>query len=68
MLYRDPQHVLAVYQNTILTYSGDAPNPEYLDGWARTVEQLSTRFPTGLLVMTIARSLRGQLRGSAATG
>ena len=51
--YRDPQHVLAVYQNTILTYSGDAPNPEYLDAWARTVEQLSTRFPAGLLVMTI---------------
>lgn len=52
-VYRDPQHVIAVYQNTILTYSGDAPNPQYLDSWTRTVEQVAARFPTELLALTI---------------
>ena len=52
-VYRDAQHVIAVYQDTILTYSGGAPNPEYLDGWARTVEQVAVGFPTGILAVTI---------------
>lgn len=53
VLYRDPQHVLAVYQDTLLTFSADAPNPEYLTAWTRAVEQVSVRFPTGLLIGTI---------------
>jgi hypothetical protein len=52
-VYRDAQHVIAVYQDTILTYSGGAPTSEYLDGWARTVEQVAVRFPTGILAVTI---------------
>ena len=45
--------MIGVCQNTVLTYSVDAPNPEYLGGWMSTVERVATQFPTGLLVITI---------------
>lgn len=52
-VYRDAQHVIAVYENTILTYSSDGPNPRYLEAWTRAVEQVLQRFHSGLLAITI---------------
>jgi hypothetical protein len=52
-VYQDAQHVICVCQNTVLTYSGDAPNPRYLDAWARTVQLVAEQYPTGVLVITL---------------
>lgn len=52
-VYRDPHHVLSVWENTLLTYSSEAPNPAYLKAWTQTVELVAQQFPKGLLVMTL---------------
>ena len=50
-VYRDPQHVVCVCENAVLTYSSDAPNPRYLAAWTQTVQLVLQQF--GLLVLTI---------------
>ena len=52
-LYRDAEHVIAVHANAILVYSSNAPNPRFLEAWARTVDELVERGDTPLLVLTI---------------
>jgi hypothetical protein len=51
--YRDADHVIAVHENTVLTFSSDAPNPHYLEAWTRAVALVAERFPAGLLALTI---------------
>ena len=55
-VYQDARHVIAVCENTVVTYSDDAPNPRFLDAWTRTVEEVAGQFPTGLQAMTIIDS------------
>jgi hypothetical protein len=52
-VYGDAQHVIAVCENTILTYSSDGPNARFLEAWTRTVELVVHQFPAGLLALTI---------------
>jgi hypothetical protein len=52
-IYQDGQHVIAVYENTVLTYSAEAPNPDFLEAWTRTVEQVIEQLQAGLLAVTI---------------
>jgi len=55
-VYQDEKHVIAVCENTVFTYSDDAPNPHFLDAWTRTVEQVAAQFQDGLYAMTIIDS------------
>ena len=55
-LYRDGQHIIAVCENAVLTYSSDAPNPRFLESWTRTVELLVDQFRAGVLAITIIDS------------
>lgn len=52
-IYHDGQHVIAVHENTVLTYSSEAPNPGFLQAWTRTVEQVIEQLQAGLLAVTI---------------
>ena len=52
-VYQDAHHVISVYENTVLTYSIDAPNPIFLDAWARTVALVVDQRQAGLMNMTI---------------
>ena len=52
-VYRDADHVIFVYETAVLTYSSTAPNPRYLEAWARTVERVSEQFQGGLLALTV---------------
>lgn len=52
-VYRDAQHVICVCENSVLTYSVDAPNPHYLKAWAQTVELVLGQFQGGLFVLTV---------------
>ena len=56
-VYRDAQHVMAVCENAVLTYSSDAPNPHYLEAWAQTMQLVAEQYPEGLLVMTLINPL-----------
>jgi hypothetical protein len=52
-VYQDAVHVISVCENTILTYSSDAPNTRYLVAWARTVESVAEQYPDGILAITL---------------
>jgi len=55
-VYQDEKHLIAAYENTVLTYSDDAPNPRFLHAWTHTVEQAAERFADGLYAVTIIDS------------
>jgi len=52
-VYRDAQHVIALHENAVFTYSVDAPNPRFLDAWTRTVELVVGQFRSGVMATTI---------------
>ena len=51
--YRDKEHVISVYETAVLSYSSNAPNPRYLEAWARIVERVAEEFQGGLLALII---------------
>jgi len=52
-IYQDAMHVISVCENTVLTYSSDAPNPRFLAAWAEAVQLVADRYSDGLLAMTL---------------
>lgn len=52
-VYQDAQHVISVFENTVLTYSNDGPNERYLEAWTHAVERVASRFPAELLGLTL---------------
>jgi len=53
LIYQDAMHVISVCENTVLTYSSDAPNPRFLEVWAETVQLVADQCSDGLLAMTL---------------
>jgi hypothetical protein len=51
--YQDGEHVISVYENVVLTYSSEAPNPSFLEAWTRAVDLVAAQFSDGLLALTI---------------
>lgn len=52
-VYRDAQHVIAVCENAVVTYSIDAPNARYLEAWTDTMQLVAGQFADGLLAITL---------------
>jgi len=52
-LYSDQEHCLSVFGNTVLSFSLQPPNPQFLEAWTAAVERLAKRSKGPISVMTI---------------